>query len=541
MKKILLILLSLCLATAGCKDEDMNKSFMPFDDLSALMFFRQSQEYSEWYKLMEHSGLAEAYNFATTPFTFFTVKNDALLAYLKEKFGYDRVEQLSREQAADLIQYHTIPHKAYELTWFRDGKLPDSTSSGDYLSCLFTSGDNGGIFVNRVCRIVQWDIMLVNGVVHELDQVIDPILYTHYDYLAQNDRYSILKAAVDLTGNDSLFLQINLKEVPLRCRRTMFVTADSVFKANGIENVADLAGVISPGDNNYTNPENPLNIYVRYRLIDGDYTTKELGEIMEYKIVGGITAGSRWPMVDRDGEGFTLPTVATNKLIQVQNKSLKYIFNKEMGFVEGRQNMQVRNGFAHEVDGLMKVFEPKNVLTLFEPTELVNFQQVKDYRSTDIVNTKHYIEPKDFGPNLTWTSTPANKIGSVGYIVWTKGSYNLVANQFLNADCLFADLGPVGEITVKTRPIPAGTYNIRFFFKRIKRVGGIFQPFIDGEKKGAPEISAYDAEWDSYPYPMDNQVWEKMTFEETTSHTITLKVTKPGELNWDLVRFEPVK
>ena len=89
--------------------------------------------------------------------------------------------------------------------------------------------------------------------------------------------------------------------------------------------------------------------------------------------------------------------------------------------------------------------------------------------------------------------------------------------------------------------IPAGTYNIRFIFMRTKRVGGIFQPFLDGEKNGAPEISGYDAEWDSWPYPMDNQVWEKVTFDETAPHTITLKVTKPGELRWDLVRFEPVK
>lgn len=73
------------------------------------------------------------------------------------------------------------------------------------------------------------------------------------------------------------------------------------------------------------------------------------------------------------------------------------------------------------------------------------------------------MDAKDFKPNLTWKSTPANKLGAVGYIAFTKGSYNLIANQFLYGDCLYADLGPVGEVTVITRPIPAGTYNIRFF------------------------------------------------------------------------------
>lgn len=541
MKRIILMIFSLCLTVSACKDEDMNKSFMPFDDLSALMYFQQSEEYSDWYKMMEISGLAGAYNFSTTPFTFFTVKNSVLAAYLKEKYGYDRVDQLTQAQAAELVKYHTVPNKAYEFTAFRDGKLPDSTSSGDYLSCLFVSGDDGGIFINRVCRIIKWDIEMVNGMVHELDNVIDPVMYTHYDFLAQDSRYSILKAAIDITGTDSLFAQLNLKDLPLKCRRTLFVTPDSVFEREGIHNLEDLIQEISPNDANYTKEGNPLNMYVRYRLIDGDYTTKELGEIMEYAPVSGITAGSRWPLVDKDGEGFTLPTLATNKLIQIQNKSLKYIFNKEMEFIGDRQNLQVRNGFVHEVNGIMKIFEPKNVLTIFEPTQLINFQIIKEYRNQDIQSTTISMDAKDFKPNLTWHSTPANKLGAVGYLAFPKGSYNLIAGHFLYGDCLYADLGPVGDITVVTRPIPAGTYNIRFIFMRTKRVGGIFQPFLDGEKNGASEISAYDAEWDSWPYPMDNQVWEKVTFDETMPHTITLKVTKPGELRWDLVRFEPVK
>ena len=72
MKRVILMIFSLCLTVSACKDEDMNKSFMPFDDLSALMYFQQSEEYSDWYKMMEISGLAGAYNFSTTPFTFTT-------------------------------------------------------------------------------------------------------------------------------------------------------------------------------------------------------------------------------------------------------------------------------------------------------------------------------------------------------------------------------------------------------------------------------------------------------------------------------------
>ena len=125
---------------------------------------------------------------------------------------------------------------------------------------------------------------------------------------------------------------------------------------------------------------------------------------------------------------------------------------------------------------------------------------------------------------------------AVSYIVFTKGSYNFKDNGFLHGDCLFTDLGPVGQVEIKTRPIPKGKYDVRIHLKAVKVSGGIFQPYVDGEKT-AGLLSAYGGlGYDSFNLTSVGT----FTFDETTSHTITLKVSTPGELHWDLILFKPV-
>lgn len=543
MKRYILMTLLLLATFSGCKNEDMNKSFMPFDKVSALKYFENSTEYSEWYRLMVHSGEAAAYNFSTASMTFFMVKNDVLLQYIKDKYGYGSVDEMDREEAKKLLLYHTIPNKVYALSAFRDGKLADSTSSGDYLSCMFVAagnGQQGGIYMNRTCKIVYWDIEVVNGILHELNQVIDPVDYDLYGFFEKEGRFNIFKQAFEVTGNVELLTELNIPELPLKRRRTMFAVSDEIFAASeqNITDIEKLKEAVSPGRTDYTDPENPLNKYVRYHVMEGDYTTKELGETFDWKPVP--VNGSA--IVNKQ-TGFTLPTLAENKLILIQPEDggISFVFNKTLKFVGDRYNLQVRNGFVHEVNGIMDIYEPENILTVFESTDFVNFQQVKEYRAKEMQKTQVNIAAKDYAPGLTWKSTPAEKIDAVAYLVYsnTGGGNNFVSDGFRmhQGDCLFVDLGPVGEVTIQTRPIPKGIYKIKTAFRRIKRVGGIFQPLLDGEKLGA-EISAYDPEWDSVQVPV---LTERIVFEETKPHTFTLKVTKPGEIYWDILIFEPVK
>lgn len=532
MKRYFLILGLLLLSVVACQEDKTDQRFMGFDEESILTYLQKRPEYSEWYKIMERSGLAAAFNYSSTPITFFVMKNAVVKTYLESK-GYNSTDEVSVELAKQLVQYHTLVHKAYELADFREGKLLDSTASGDYLSCKMVFGaentDENGVFINRTAKILVWDIEAVNGKMHELNQVIDPVVYNLYDFMARDEeKYSILREAYQETGLDTMLTRLNRADLPLKCRRTLFVTSNSTYEAAGIHSLAELKTYLGAGED-VREPSNALNQYLRYRVLDNDYSTTELAaQLSTPSVKGSVTVDAN--------KGTSIPTMAENKLIQVQPQGIEYFFNESMLFVGDNYNMQVRNGFVHEVDGLFEIFEPQQMVTTVEVTDFINFGQIPEYRNDPIQKTMIDLEAKKYAPSVTWQSTPGDKKMALAYIVFTDGSYNFKANGFLYGDCLFADLGPVGQVQIKTRPIPKGKYKILMHVKSVKVSGGIFQPYLDGEK--TPDLlSAYSGlGYDSY----DLTSIGTYTFEETTSHLVTLKVSSPGELHWDLILFQPV-
>lgn len=533
MKRYFLILTLLLLSVVSCKDDKTNERFIGYDEESILTYLQGRPDYSEWYKIMERSGLAAAFNYSSTPITFFTMKNDVVKAYLQAK-GINSADEVSAEFAKQLIQYHTVVRKSYRLEDFREGKLLDSTASGDYLSCkmVYTAQnpEENGVFINRTAKIIVWDIEAVNGTIHELSEVVDPVVYNLYDFLVNNEpRYSILREAYEQTGLDSLLTRQNRYDLPLKCRRTLFVTSDSIFAEKAdIRSYADLKNYLGAGDD-FENPENKLSQYLRYRILDNDYSTTEFAKQLSTPNVKGK------PTVDAT-KGTSVPTMAENKLIQVQPQGIEYFFNESMKFLGDNYNMQVRNGFVHEVDGIFDVFEPEQMTTLVEPTDFINFEQIPEYRNDPIQKTMIDLDPKKYAPGVTWQSTPRDKKMALTYIVFTTGAYNFKDNGFVYGDCLFADLGPVGEVSIKTRPIPKGKYEIFMHVKAVKVSGGFFQPYVDGAKTAGLLAGYSGLGYDDFLLTSVGT----FNFDETTPHTITLKVSSPGELHWDLILFQPV-
>lgn len=527
MKRYLFIaVLLLFTLVEGCKEEDLGV-FMPYDEVSASVYFEMHPEFSEWYNMLERAGMVETYNFSTTPMTCFMVKNDSLLAYLNRK-GYNSAAEMPSEAAKTLLQYHTIPNYVREFSSFRDGKLADSTSSGDFLACQFLIGD--GIYMNREAKILKWDIEVVNGLLHELDRVMAPVTRTLYDYLA-SPRYSIMRELVERTETDTLLSRLNRTDLPLKCQRTLLAVSDSVYKKDNIDSFEKLAALISPGDTDYKKTENPLNIYMRYHILDKNYTTEELGVLL-----------SRKPIKDRavvdKNKGIAIPTLAKNKLVQVGYNELGYLFNTKMHFVGNNFNFQAKNGCVHELDDIMRVFEPEQIMVCLETTEAMNFQQLREYRDHDIPKVIVNLTKPMFTPMVTWQSSPANKVDGVGYLIFTRGDASTEkVNSVINGDFLYLNLGPTGWVELVTPPIPKGKYRISFYHKRSQDLGGNFNAYLDGTRY-AGLLIAYTAGESTFEWSQLGQ--QDIMFYETESHRIKLTVAKQGELYWDTILFEPV-
>lgn len=522
MKKICAICFAFMLLLLGsCGEEDLNKRFMPFDEVSASMYFAENGEYSDWYKLLQKTDMVNTFHLSNIPLTCFFVSNEVLQSYIQQK-GYQSIEEFPAEKAKTLLMYHTLPDVVFSFSSFRDGRLADSTATGDYLACLLKPGE---IFLNRDSKVIRWDIEVTNGVMHQLDHVIDPIEDTMFDYLVKNDRYSIFREAVKMTGNEEVFNQLNLTEAALKARRTLFLTADETYALSGIHSPEDLAARYSPDDTNYQDPLNPFNRYVRYHLLERDFYTKDWGERMTWK-------HNNLKIVD--SKGVTFPTMAGDELILVGSRQLDYLVNG-LDLHKTYYNQPVRNGVVHEVMGELPVKQQESVITLQEVTDIVHFNQISEYRAKSQPKKMIFMEKKNFSPAVTWVSVPDTKKDAVGYIIFSSDSYNFLENGFLFGDCLYANLGPKGHVEIETVPVPPGTYNVKVMHKVVKQTGGNFQAYLDDKKLGSPLV-AYTNGYDSFPWITLGTV----TFDKTSRHKIKMAVVKAGELHWDMLVFEPL-
>ncbi|MDR1756753.1 MAG: fasciclin domain-containing protein [Culturomica sp.] len=535
MKKIVYLLITAGLfSLAACQEDEAGKMFEPPGTDKSAQFLIQ-EEYPEWYGLLEATGMEAAFNLGSTPLTCFVTNDSVLLKYVESR-GYNDIPSWVAAEpdfAQFFVRYHTVLNQAYELSMFRNGKMQDSTASGDFLTCRFVAGTEGGIYMNNASRILGSAQEALNGFVHELDRVIDPVTQTLYGYVEQPG-YSLFKQAIDATGTRNYFDQMTVEQLELRCRRTLFLTPDEVYREKGITSLDDLKALVSPGQTNYTDPENPLNLYVLFHLLEGDYSTTELAEM--YDIVNRRQPG----FYVSTATGYTLGTYAENKLLLIQALGADYIFNGQVKFRGDKNNQPVRNGFVHEIDGMLEIVEHENILTTIETTEWFGFTKISEYRNQSIERFKQYLVAEELTPWFTWKTTPVNKPNAVAYSAFTTGAYSHYTYNWgrvmAYGDFIVADVGAAGEVTLLTRPIPKGTYKVNVMAQTIKQVGGIFQLYIDGRKVGG-NISMYDPEWDSVPA---REVTSEIIFEETRRHTITMKAVKSGIMTWDSIVFTPV-
>ena len=535
MKKYCIIVLALLLPLLGCEEDNKDRKFMSFDDQVVYDYLAEKAEFSEWCKLIDRAGMRETFRLSTTPMTCFVVNNDVLLEYFNSKYeDFSGIENLDPAIAQTLLKYHTLPNVTVNLSSFRNGKLADSTASGDYLACLLST-DGGAIYLNRESKIISFDKELVNGVLHELDKVIDPVVNTMSDYLQANaGRYSLMKALVEACpdSTQALFSQLTDDEVEgLKCRRTLFLVPDEFYEAAGITTVDELKAEAGITD------EASLDQYVRYHLLKREMYGKDIIERLELPEI----TKNKVTYQTVDAKGITLETMAANKLLVAKAGLLDVFFNEDLTegltFNGESYNIPVKNGVIHELNGLLKIAEPESMVTTFDPTDYVNFQRIPTYRNEAIAKTQTYLKTEEYKPYLKWESTPATKEDAIGYIVFSSGSYNFKANGFRYGDCLVISVGPVGHIEFTTPPVPKGDYMVCPFYKTTKNaVGGKYKVLIDDKVIGT-ELSGYTPGGDSYLVTELGTV----SFNETKSHKIRLTAgSRQGEILLDLIILKPV-
>ncbi len=315
----------------GCNDPDLQMSTT--DDVVITGYFKENDDqFSEFLKILDlsgNSGFLGAYG----TYTCFAPTNEAVGRYLAAK-GLSSVEQIEVDELKKLVRFHVIKD-TLSTTSFTDGKLQRPTMYGQYLiTGVVNNGGQSIVRVNRQANITESNIHAVNGIIHVIDEVMEPAAQSIAQLLEDDGNYSIFMQAVTETGFDEKLNSVETNEDGTTNWITVVAQTDATFAEAGLDTYEDVKARYShTGD-----PENhtdSLYLFVAYRILPGikyvadlvtapSHVTLAPSEVItiklegeEVKINADVFRGVQEPgaVLNRDASDYS----ATNGVLHVSN------------------------------------------------------------------------------------------------------------------------------------------------------------------------------------------------------------------------------
>jgi uncharacterized surface protein with fasciclin (FAS1) repeats len=520
MKKIPVIvsLIIAFFAVSSCKDEPVAANFEDQEQMTIYDYIAANpDQYSDFMKILEKGGIDKtlsAYNPHGVGYTLFLPDNAAIEQFIDESDQFSTLDDLlnDAEFVAILSRYHAV-NMSINSNDFPFGALPAQTLSDDYLTVSFViETDTSYYKINNQAAVIKPNIELSNGIIHLIGSMLTPITYTTYDWLSQNQGYSIFKAAVDVTGLQGLF-DINTKDEVTKPRPfTLLIEHDSIYNKGGVHSLQDLENMISPGKTDYSDPSNPLYNYILYHMLT---ETRFLNDFLG--ISTNYTTYSEIPL-NINGAGID---ILVNKGKQVFDT---LIFQGDTTYIDyvginyDFSNVLTQSGVIHFIDQIMTQQKPSRAIQTFEFYEepILNEYRMEtgEYliEDTSSLNTIHWT-----GADLTFIEAGDNIISAWG------------------GDYLFLD----GDFTISyTIPkLVQGNYTVFLGADSYNARNALIEVYVDGKKIGGLIDLATGGSSDA---PFIQIELGTINFLKYDSHTIEIKSLIPGRLGWDYIRFEPL-
>ncbi len=261
------MLFTISVILVSCKSDPHEPSWSEETQTICQFLNNNQQEYSKSYRILEESKLLNTlcgYNPYGDGYTLFLPTNGAIDNFIQQNPDLVNFEEmfLDTNILYPFARYHVVK-KRLHTDEFPDGALRDSTLTGDRLATgFFTDGENQIININNTAPIVESNLKFTNGFIHIISEVLQQPDFTGFDFLQQNEEYSILSEAVEISG---------IKKQMWWKKYSILAEHDSIYNKKGIYTVQDLIARVATPGKKLNDKFNSFYRFVGYHFVGGEY------------------------------------------------------------------------------------------------------------------------------------------------------------------------------------------------------------------------------------------------------------------------------
>lgn len=499
--------------------DSIDPGFKDVERLSIYDILTDSADiFSSFIAILEEGGIDRiltAYNPYETGYTLFAPDNEAVSRFVDENEQFSSLNDLLSDTAycAVLSRFHVV-NKEIRSDEFPFGAFPEPTLSEDYLTVSFIiEGDSSYYKINNQASVVRTDMEASNGYVHIVNDVLKPVVNTTYDWLEENQDYSIFKGAVDLTGTRSV-IDINMKdpENEFLQVRTLLVEPDEVFHEAGIQSVEDLAAFISPEDTDYSDVSNPLYNFVLYHILSGRFFVDDFEGVAT-----NYTTFSEIPL-NIDGTGVDILVNNRKQVFDTIIAGADTTYIDYVGIDYDASNVLTQSGAIHIIDQLMEQQTPTRATKYFQ----------------------FYEEPAIVAYHREGGTHVIEDTSALIYIDWTGPDLSYVDLDTWESSATNADYLEInGDFTISyvIPKIVQGKYAVFLKAEAYSSANALVEVYIDGKKVGRIVNLTSGG---SASRPFITIELGSVNFSKYTEHVVEVKSPIPGRFLWDYIRFTPI-
>ncbi len=562
-KKIMVAISAVLLFTA-CDKDIFNINSDPFKNevykttlLSPISTYLSGEEgFSEYVRLLNYSGMYNALNQSSngTSFTAFVPNNEAMAAFYKRR-GIDSLEAMSRDYARAFVLYHTVKDSIRAEAFVM--KKSVQNLSNDEIKIEIDTEDAGHATLNGEGKVIEMGLSAFNGKIYVLSSAMTPLVETVYDRIVDSNTSNIMAEAIQQAGWSkklSTVVDTTINEDRERIINHYYYTVlnvtDATFAKEGITSVEALISKLKENDSQGLSEDSLLREYVGYHILGNSYTTNDLGAMTGSEVV------RIWN------------TSATNQVFTVTYDSLaideadKYILNASSipaKFVVDASNVLSKNGYVHEIDNWMPVWEPEQatiVWDLADYTDVKNIVPAEDYQPEE-PTSKEQIYRIAMAPCYTFeqgeSGTSNRNYHEIDYVTCRSNMKDALYN-----DRVVFNLGYMGSVSMNTPVIVKGKYKVElsiiymtghnFMRQQSDGNGGMLRMTFDDNSDYTIYTAPYTKVPNFMPGVYTSTLYEEIEFPETASHKFSFVVLDPAastnsnfSLQFDCIKFIPVE